>query len=145
MALSITASGVFAPVSGTINKTSFNYVVNSGYIITAGMVVATDPNTGFVVPAMAASGYNYSAVGIALNNAYQNQPCAYCTQGLMSLGTGATSGMIVGQQYNLDYATSGGIIPNNALVSGAYVMQLGYCSASGFFTVGLVNTNIQLA
>jgi hypothetical protein len=146
VALTIVASGVFAPQSGTVNSVKSAYAGSSGYIITAGQVVGTDPNTGFIVPVMAASGFNNTAVGVALNTAYNNQPVSYCTKGIMSLGvTGAGSGLTVGQAYSLDYATSGGIIPDSALVSGAYVVQLGYCSVSGFINLSITNTNVQLA
>jgi hypothetical protein len=146
MALTIVASGVSAPQSGTINSIKAGFAATSGWIITAGQVVSIDPTTGYLVPAMAASGFNYSGVaGIALNNAYNGQPISYCTKGLMALGvTGAGSGLVVGQQYALDSVTSGGIIPDSALVSGAYVVQLGYCSVSGFINLNIINTGVQL-
>ena len=145
MALAITASGVVAPQSGNVNSTRNGFAAQSGWFISAGQAIAPDPTTGWLVPAMAASGFNYNVVGIALNNAYNAQPITYCTKGLIALGvTGAGSGLLLGQQYNLDSATSGGIVPDSALLSGAYVVQLGYCTISGYINLNIVNTGVQL-
>jgi len=142
MALGFTASGVWA---ATNVKTGNNYVCNSGYTVTCGMALYIDPNSGDLIPATAAaaagSGAPSTVCGLALNNAYDQQPVLYITKGLLNVG--AISGVVQGTQYVLDPNGNGGIVADSVLTSGAWVSQIGYGLSGNAIQVLLNNTGVQ--
>lgn len=131
--LSITPANVAPQANATKDRGT------AGATITAGQVVAYDPQVGKLKLADSNSEQNSlrRPRGIALHGASDGQPLEYQTGGDLNLG--AT--LVVGTTYLLS-ETPGGIQPTTDLATGEYVTVLGTAKTAALLQMGLNVTGV---
>ena len=131
--LVITASAVLAG-SNAIKEAG-----TAGATITAGQVVYKDADDGKykLADADAATAEERTARGIALNGASDGQPLTVIRSGDLTMNAVLTAGV----DYYLS-PTAGGICPQADLLTGDYVVALGYAESTTVLAVQIQYTGV---